>query len=130
MAVGKDSTKPYRPGRPEKEVDEKLIYELAKIHCTMQEISAVTKVSVDTLERRFMDLIKEARDEGRASLRRQQYDLAIKGNVTMLLWLGKQLLGQAEKVEHKQDVKIDTSEKAKEVLDQITDMVKEKNIFQ
>lgn len=82
--------------RPKKEVDEQLIYRLAKIHCTMEEISAITKVSVNTLERRFGGIIKEAKEHGRASLRRYQYLLAKKGNLGMLIWLGKQLLGQRE----------------------------------
>ena len=52
--------------------------------------------SVDTLERRYADTIKSAKDRGRSSLRRHQWELAQKGNPTMLIWLGKQLLGQRD----------------------------------
>lgn len=34
--------------------------------------------------------------KGRAALRVKQWDLAIKGNVGMLIWLGKQLLDQKD----------------------------------
>jgi hypothetical protein len=30
------------------------------------------------------------------SLKRKQFDMAMKGNVTMLIWLGKQTLGQRD----------------------------------
>jgi len=33
---------------------------------------------------------------GRATLRRKQYELALKGNATMQIWLGKQNLGQTD----------------------------------
>jgi hypothetical protein len=33
---------------------------------------------------------------GRATLRRKQYELALKGNATMQIWLGKQQLGQTD----------------------------------
>jgi hypothetical protein len=36
----------------------------------------------------------KGRDKGRGSLRRKQYQLALQGNPTMLIWLGKQWLNQ------------------------------------
>jgi len=83
-------------GRPFLKPDEELIKKLSSIHCTMNEISSMVGVSVDTLENNYSDLIKEARDKGRASLRRMQYEAAQQGNTTMLVWLGKQLLGQKD----------------------------------
>lgn len=83
--------------RPLKEIDESLVEKLASIHCTMEEIASVCDCSVDTLERRFAELIKKAKDKGKSSLRRHQWESAQKGNVTMLIWLGKQLLGQTDK---------------------------------
>lgn len=83
-------------GRPQIEIDEKLVEKLASIHCTMEEIASIVGCSVDTLERRFAELIKTAKDKGRSSLRRHQWEAAQKGNTTMLIWLGKQLLGQKD----------------------------------
>lgn len=87
--------------RPPKEpdVDALVMERLAAICCTMAEIAAVTGLSVDTLERRFAEPIKRGREIGKATLRREQYRLAMNGNPTMLIWLGKQLLGQTDKIQ-------------------------------
>lgn len=42
----------------------------------------------------------------RTTLLQKQYETAMSGNVVMLIWLGKQHLGQAEKIEQQNDVKI------------------------
>lgn len=85
--------------RPKKEIDLETIEKLAAIHCTMEEIAAFCDCSVDTLERRFAEPIKRAKDKGKSSIRRKQWELAQLGNVTMLIWLGKQVLGQRDKQE-------------------------------
>lgn len=85
--------------RPKKKIDEKLVKDLASIMCTMIEIASICGCSVDTLERRFADVIKEGQNIGKTSLRRWQYLAAQKGNVTMLIWLGKQFLGQKDRQE-------------------------------
>ena len=82
--------------RPTIEIDQALVEKLASIHCTMEEIASVVGCSVDTLERRFAEPIKKAKDKGKSSLRRHQWEAAQKGNITMLIWLGKQLLGQRD----------------------------------
>lgn len=83
--------------RPKKPIDENLVASLAEIHCTLEEIGAVVGCSRDTLERRFAAIIKDAKDRGKASLRRAQMKAALGGNVTMLIWMGKQLLEQRDK---------------------------------
>jgi len=82
--------------RPRKKIDPEQVRTLAKINCTMIEIAAVVGCSVDTLERRFADVIKECREQGRMSLRRAQWKKALEGHPTMLIWLGKQELGQKD----------------------------------
>lgn len=91
--------------RPLKPVDENLLRKLAAIHCNQDEMASVLGVSVDTLHRRFADQIKEARDEGKMSLRRKMWEMALNGNVTLLVWLSKNELGYTDKVEQKQDIK-------------------------
>lgn len=68
------------------------------VGCTLNEIAHITGVSPDTLARRFADAIKKGRAQVAMSLRRKQIELALKGNgnATMLIWLGKQLLGQRD----------------------------------
>ncbi len=95
-------------GRPKLEIDEGLVEKLAMIHCTHEEIAAVVGCSTDTIADRFSDLIKKARGQGEASLRRRQYKAAEEGNITMLIWLGKQHLGQSDKREITTDATITT----------------------
>ena len=94
-------------GRPRLEVDLALASRLASIMCTGQEIADVLQVSYNTVERRveeetglgFGEWIKRHQAVGKSSLRRMQWKTAENGNVTMQIWLGKQYLGQADKVE-------------------------------
>lgn len=82
--------------RPKLEIDADIVEKLASIHCTMEEIASVCSCSVDTLERRFAEIIKVGKDKGKTSLRRHQWEAAQKGNPALLIWLGKQLLGQKD----------------------------------
>ena len=94
-------------GRPRFDFSDKLplVRKLAGIQCTDEEIAAGLGCSQDTLARgrkRDQELdaaIIEGRANGRMSLRRAQYQKALDGNPTMLIWLGKQILGQRERVD-------------------------------
>jgi len=88
--------------RPRLNIDPALIEKLAHIQCTMEEMAFVCGCSVDTLERRYADIIKKQRNTGKTSLRRWQWEAASKGNTALLIWLGKQCLGQSDKVETKE----------------------------
>ena len=91
-----------------KEFDLELAKKLASIQCTQEEISRIVGVSPRTLRRskEFTEAFHEAREKGKASLRRMQWEQAEKGNPAMLIWLGKQYLDQADKREdtHKGDI--------------------------
>lgn len=86
--------------RPQKPIDAEQVELLASIHCTNEEIAIALGCSPDTLTRRFADALKKGKAEGKASLRRKQWELAQAGNPTMLIWLGKQLLEQKDKAAH------------------------------
>jgi hypothetical protein len=96
---------PNKGGRPRKEIDQSYFEGLCEIQCTLEEISSVLKVSEDTVERwckrtyelGFADAYKKFSASGKTSLRRSQFNVALKGNATMLIWLGKQHLGQSDK---------------------------------
>lgn len=85
--------------RPRKIVDEKAILELASKGRTMVEIAAYCGISDDTLSRRFAGIVKRGKSLMCGSLRSKQYEVAMSGNPTMLIWLGKQELGQTDKQE-------------------------------
>ncbi len=83
-------------GRPRKELSEQVIVKMAAAGCTMIDIAECCECSVDTLENNYMEVIKIGRAQCRFSLRKSQIDLALSGNATMLIWLGKIMLGQRE----------------------------------
>ena len=96
-------------GRPREEVDIDKLRNMVRIQCTAEECASILEVSVDTIDRRlkeagyagFADFFKKHQDEGKASLRRAQWKAATENhNPTMLVWLGKQMLGQTDKVEN------------------------------
>lgn len=84
--------------RPKKTIDYKEVEKLAAIMCTQEEIGSHLDISVRTLQKdeEFLRVYKKGLDGGRKSLRRQQYELAMNGNATMLVWLGKQYLDQKD----------------------------------
>lgn len=47
-----------------------------------------------------IEALEEGNYTGHLSLRRKQFQQALDGNITMLIWLGKNLLGQTDKVEN------------------------------
>lgn len=86
-------------GRPKAVIDGDLVEKLASIGCTDKEIAMAANTSIDTLGRRFAERMEKGRENGKTRLRKKQLEVAMTGNVTMLIWLGKQMLNQAEKVE-------------------------------
>ena len=94
-------------GRPKFSPDLEQVRKLAALQCTDDEIAAFFDVSVRTIERRrkdsdeFNDAVMQGKLLGRVSLRRRQYEAALGGNVAMLIWLGKNILGQAERVDRR-----------------------------
>lgn len=97
-------------GRPKLNIDPKLVRDLASIGCKTKEIAVIVGCSTDTLEGRFSAEMAKGRENLKISLRRWQLEAAKKGNVAMLIWLGKQLLDQSEKIEQKTDVKAEVKE--------------------
>ena len=94
-------------GRPKKEINQKQFEYLCGLQCTEQEICAFFDITEKTLTRwcketydlSFSQVFAIKRELGKVSLRRSQMKLAEK-NATMAIFLGKQMLGQTDKVEH------------------------------
>jgi hypothetical protein len=115
-------------GRPRVQIDWGLLDRLLSIQCTIEECAAVLNVGITTLEltieetfgKGFREYAAEKRAVGKASLRRAQWQQALgqrevvvrepdgrervivqgkdPSNV-MLIWLGKNVLGQRDSVE-------------------------------
>lgn len=94
-------------GRPRKEIDKQKFETLCAIFCTEEEIANIFDCSIDTVNNwckrtykaTFSEVYKKKSSTGKMSLRRMQYKAAEAGNVSMLIWLGKQYLGQKEQQE-------------------------------
>jgi hypothetical protein len=92
------SEEPKKAGRPKLGLDADLVEKLAGIGCPTSEIAAIVGCSVDTLDRNFAEVMNKGRENIKTRLRKKQIDTAMSGNVVMLIWLGKQMLGQSDKV--------------------------------
>jgi len=100
----KKKKKKKQGGRPRVEIDWKVFDNLCHIWCTLREIASAFSCSEDTIERAvkrekgvgFAEYYKEKADGGRIALRRKQLQVALAGNVTMMIFLGKQKLSQID----------------------------------
>ena len=72
------------------------VYYLAALGCSNREIADWFGVHENTLSYNFKDYILKAKEETKQKLRQAQLKAALTGNVTMLIWLGKQMLGQSD----------------------------------
>jgi hypothetical protein len=96
----KPAPKPQaKVGRPRLDIDPAQVERMASIGCTVEEIAVLIGCSKSTLDKGFSASIERGRMRLNRSLKRKQVQLARQGNVTMLIWLGKQYLGQKEKSE-------------------------------
>jgi len=89
-------------GRPRKvlteEIKKSVILGLS-LGCTVQEVSANTGVSVSVLYANFKNVIKTGMDSFKGNLKKAQAKAALGGNPALLIWMGKQYLGQKDRHE-------------------------------
>lgn len=88
-----------KTGRPLIKIDEKVVEGMANVGATNAEIGDFVGCDGDTIGRRFAELLIKARAGMRTRLRQAQFKAAVGGNATMLIWLGKQMLGQVDSQE-------------------------------
>ena len=86
--------------------EEEQIEKLASYGLTNKEIAEVQGYDDNTLKRKFEIFLTKGRGILKKRLKKKQIDVAMQGNVTMLIWLGKQYLGQAEKIEGSGELKV------------------------
>ena len=86
--------------RPKKyNIDTKQVQKLASLGCTNKEISEFFGCSADLLEKSYSEFLTKGSAEQRIRLRQLQWQSAEKGNVVMQIFLGKNMLGQQDKIE-------------------------------
>jgi hypothetical protein len=69
---------------------------MALVGGTLPEIAAHFGCSETLIQKRYGELIREAKASRRIRLRQKQYQKALEGDTGMLIWLGKQELGQTD----------------------------------
>ncbi len=86
--------------RPKKyNIDTKEVEKLASYGCTNIEIGDFFGCSPDLIEKSYSEFLTKGRADAKIRLRKLQWASAESGNVTMQIFLGKNILGQKDKIE-------------------------------
>lgn len=83
-------------GRPKIEINEKELEKLASYGCTNTEIADFFGVTEGTIRKGYSEIITKGKSRLKQRLRKAQIDYALSGNATLLIWLGKNILGQSD----------------------------------
>ncbi len=98
-------------GRPEKEIDWKLLDSILQFGARLIDCSEMLDMSDDSIQRKIQDAhgctFSEYRERKMSKMRmrllQKQFDVAMAGNTALLIWLGKQHLGQTDKITQELD---------------------------
>ena len=99
-----------------KKINPEDVRKLSEKFWAKSEIAAFFDCHVDTITNRFQEVYLKGRENGKAKLRDLQLAQANKGNVTMLIWLGKQYLGQTDKTETDSTLNVQEAEALKSLV--------------
>lgn len=78
------------------DIDVKQLENLARFGCTNIEIAQFFGCDESTIRKGYSEFLIKGRATQKLRLRQLQWKSAESGNVTMQIWLGKQILGQSE----------------------------------
>ncbi len=78
------------------DIDVKQLENLARFGCTNIEIAQFFGCDESTIRKGYSEFLTKGRATQKLRLRQLQWKSAESGNVTMQIWLGKQILGQSE----------------------------------
>lgn len=119
------------------QIDYAILGELCGIQCTQVEcakVLGITRMGLHKILERdghvnFKTYFELHSPVGLVSLRRIQFKTAMAGNVTMMIWLGKQYLGQKDKheVEHIDSERRKELDDAIEALDKMREGIPSEN---
>lgn len=107
-------------GRPKFEFDDKdldMVETFGKIKASYEVMASHFGCVKNTIARHMEDesspfcvRYKKGLGDTKQALAMKQIDVALKGNTTMLIWLGKQLLGQVDEQKHDVSGKVEFGE--------------------
>jgi hypothetical protein len=90
--------------KPKRDIDAKQVRKLAEIGLNNVEIAGFFGCDETTIRKRFPEYLTKGEIDRVITLKTGQYMAAKRGNIAMLIWLGKNELGQSDKVETKSEV--------------------------
>jgi hypothetical protein len=93
-------------GRDKRPVPADDVFKLAALGCKDIEIADWFGIDSNTLRYNFSVELLKGRETLKQSLRRKQIQVAMSGNPTMLIFLGKNLLGQSDSPMNTQETQI------------------------
>ena len=86
--------------RPKKyNIDTQEVFKLASYGCSNVEIADFYGCDESLIRKSYSESTRKGRASGKTRLRQLQWDSAEKGNVAMLIFLGKNILGQQDRIE-------------------------------
>lgn len=114
--------------RPKKEIDFRKVDSYLSAQCSGAGIADLLGVHPDTLYRAteeqykmtFSAYSQQKRQSGKELLRKKLFDIAMEGNVTMLIWLSKNYLNMTDK----QDINFEYRQMTEDDLKYITNNLK------
>jgi len=83
-------------GNNKKVVPPDEVFFLSTLGCTMRDIAQWFGVPEETMKYNFYDYWVKGQEQTKQRLRQAQIKLALSGNCSMLIWLGKNMLGQSD----------------------------------
>ena len=92
-------------GKTQRVVPPDEVYKLAAMGCPDREIAEWFDIGESTLRYNFSSYLTKARAHLKQRLRQAQLRTAFDGNATMLVWLGKNVLGQSDNPINGEDLK-------------------------
>ncbi len=93
-------------GRDKTVVPPNEVEHLASLGCTDKDIAEYFGVSESSLRYNLSVFLIKGRHQLKVSLRQKQLQVALEGNPTMLIWLGRNVLGQNETPINNDDNKV------------------------
>jgi len=86
-------------GRPKLDIDADKVEMLASFGCSTIEIARLHNCDESTIRLRFKNELERGRENMKIKLRQLQWKQAENGNTSLLIFLGKQYLGQSDRNE-------------------------------
>lgn len=98
--------------RPKLNIDWKKVDHMLEAHCSCAEIASHLGIHPDTLRNRvteeynigYSEYFRQKKEKGKSSLKVVQYQQALKGNNQMMIWLGKNWLGQKDEPKEEKEM--------------------------